>query len=331
MLSEIDDPEKKAQAQLTVAQLAEKPTAKTLRETLKKYIDKGLDQYIYETHLEGNLPKFLYFDEFYQMEGQVNFETLKKRLSDKQLLDSDRPMLGLIELARINLDQLVVAQNTLELVSRIEGAGNYLSRRILDYWSQNRHIQLRFDLRPGRAGDPPGFQNGTNLWANVYDSAHWVTVRVGTRSRGFIWFFSFLAWFSQQQKSGKPIILLLDEPGIFLHASAQGDLLRFMEKELKGQHQVIYTTHSPFMIDPRHFERVRIVRDRSVEEERPLPKDQEGTKVFSDPLQADPGSLFPLQGALAYDITQTLFIGPNSLIIEGVSDLIYLQTISAIL
>src|SRR6266516_1980610 len=75
---------------------------------------------------------FLYFDEFYQMEGQVNFETLKKRLSDKQLLDSDRPMLGLIELARINLDQLVVAQNTLELVSRIEGAGNYLSRRNLD-------------------------------------------------------------------------------------------------------------------------------------------------------------------------------------------------------
>ncbi len=141
MLSEIDDPEEKAQAQLTVAQLAEKPTAKTLRETLKKYIDKGLDQYIYETHLEGNLPKFLYFDEFYQMEGQVNFETLKKRLSDKQLLDSDRPMLGLIELARINLDQLVVAQNTLELVSRIEGAGNYLSRRILDYWSQNRHIR----------------------------------------------------------------------------------------------------------------------------------------------------------------------------------------------
>ena len=82
------------------------------------------------------------------------------------------------------------------------------------------------------------------------------------------------------------------------------------------------------MIDPRHFERIRIVRDRTMEEDKPLPKDEEGTKVLSDPLQADEGTLFPLQGALAYDMTQTLFIGPNSLIIEGVSDLIYLSTIS---
>jgi hypothetical protein len=44
-----------------------------------------------------------------------------------------------------------------------------------------------------------------------------------------------------------------------------------------------------------------------------------------------PQTLFPLQGALGYDLSQTLFVGPNSLIVEGVSDLLYLQSISAAL
>ncbi|HEY6766071.1 MAG TPA: AAA family ATPase [Candidatus Sulfotelmatobacter sp.] len=171
----------------------------------------------------------------------------------------------------------------------------------------------------------------TNLWGEVFDSAHGAIVPLGTRSRGFVWFFSFLAWFSQQKKSGKPMILLLDEPGLVLHASAQADLLAYIEKELKPHHQVIYTTHSPFMIDANNFDRVRIVRDRSMEEDDPLPRDERGSKVFTDILEADPDSLFPLQGALGYDIAQTLFIGPNSLIVEGVSDLLYLPTVGGIL
>src|SRR5262245_25565302 len=246
---------------------AEEACTRALLEKLTEYIDKGLHTYIYQTYLQERVPRFLYFDEFYQMEGQVNVEALKARQRNNQLLDSDRPMLGLMELARVNVDQLDAAANTQDLVRRMEGAGNFLSRRLLDYWSQNQHIQLRFDVRPGHPGDPPGYQSGTNVWVNVYDSTHWVTVRIGTRSRGFIWFFSFLAWFFQQQKSGKPMILLMDEPGVFLHANAQGDLLRFIETELKN-HQVIYTTHSPFMIDPRRLERVRVVCDHGMDEDR---------------------------------------------------------------
>ena len=58
-----------------------------------------------------------------------------------------------------------------------------------------------------------------------------------------------------------------------------------------------------------------------MESDDELPPDQQGTNVFTDVLEADEGSLFPLQGALGYDIAQTLFIGPNCLIVEGVSDL----------
>lgn len=85
------------------------------------------------------------------------------------------------------------------------------------------------------------------------------------------------------------------------------------------------------MVDATHFDRVRIVRDKSMEEDDPLPEDERGTKVFTDILEADSGSLFPLQRALGYDIAQTLFIGPNGLIVEGVSDLLYLPTVSGVL
>lgn len=268
------------------------------------------------------------------MQGQLNIEKLKERQATNKLEDSDHAMLALIDLARLKMDQLLAPKNTQELKNKLEGASVYLSKIIFKYWSQNKYLAIDFDIRPALAGDPEGMRQGTNIWGSVYDSAHKAHTRIGTRSRGFIWFFSFLAWFSQQRKSGHPLILLLDEPGLFLHASAQGDLLRYIEEELKPHHQVLYTTHSPFMIDAKHFERVRIVRDQSMESRKdddPLPPDQEGTKVLSDVLEADEGSIFPLQGALAYDITQTLFVGPNSLIVEGVSDMFYIDTMTGVL
>lgn len=328
--NELADPDEKAAALEAAKKLTEPKSLRQLREQMTPLIKEGLATHIWNHRLSERLPKFLYFDEYYQMEGQVNIDALKVRQSENKLNPSDHPMLGLIALADLEIDQIINSQNTQELKNQLEGAGNYLSRQILKYWSQNKHISLRFDVRPAKPGDPPGMQSGTNLWAEVYDSAHLVTVRVGTRSRGFIWFFSFLAWFSQQKDSASKVILLLDEPGLFLHAKAQRDLLDYIDAELKG-HQVIYTTHSPFMVDVRHFDRIRIVRDRSMEEDKPLPREEEGTKVSTDILKADPGTLFPLQGALAYDITQTLFVGPNSLIIEGISDLVYIPAISDVM
>ena len=328
------DVQAKAKALDDANRLAETEAAKQLRKKLAALLKIGLETHIWQDYLRASLPQFLYFDEYYQMEGQVNIQRLKTRQTSNQLLGSDRPMLGLIDLARLNLDQLLTPQNTQALINKLEGASNYLSKQIFKYWSQNQHISVKFDIRPGLPGDPETMRDGTNLWGFVYDSAHQVTIRLGTRSRGFIWFFSFLAWFSQHRKSNQPLILLLDEPGLFLHASAQGDLLRYIEQELKPHHQVVYTSHSPFMIDPHHFERVRIVRDKAMEirdADEPLPPEQMGTKVLSDILEADEGSLFPLQGALAYDITQTLFIGPNTLIVEGVSDMFYAETMTALL
>ncbi len=56
-----------------------------------------------------------------------------------------------------------------------------------------------------------------------------------------------------------------------------------------------------------------------------------GTKVRADILTRDPDTLFPLQGALGYEITQSLFIGKHTLLVEGASDILYLQALSAAL
>lgn len=328
----IENADDKAKAVHAADLLAESDAAKKLRAFLDEVeAEKGLSLHAWKTCVKPTWPKFLYFDEYYQMVGHVNIETLKQREKENKLHDSDRPMLGLIDLARLNLDELLNPERTEELIAKLEGASNSLSKKILKFWSQNKHLQVKFDVRSARPGDPPDMRSGTNLWGRVDDTVHRVSTQLGSRSKGFLWFFSFLAWFGAQKKQKEPLILLLDEPGLFLHAKAQADLLAYIEAELKDHHQVLYTTHSPFMIDARAFDRIRIVEDRSIDATSPLPIGQAGTKVFKDVLEAGESSLFPLQGALGYDIAQTLFIGPNCLIVEGVSDLLYLQAISGVL
>ncbi len=299
---------------------------------LESISEQDVSRVIFDQILDDRIPKFLYFDEYYQFKGQDNIEALKDRINNNTLEESDYPLLGLIALAGLTLDQLTNPGRTEALIAKLEAAGNSLTQRLLPYWSQNQHLRMRFEIRPGQPEDPPGMESGTNIWGRVENTKHYVTTSLGTRSRGFVWFFSFLAWYSEIRRNGEKIILLLDEPGLSLHAKAQADLLRYFEDQLKPHHQLIYTTHSPFMVDPKHFSRVRIVQDLSIEPNSDsLPEDQKGTKVITEVLSAIPDSLFPLQGALGYEIYQTLFIGPNCLVVEGVSDLLYIQTISALL
>src|SRR5690606_36906837 len=97
-----------------------------------------------------------------------------------------------------------------------------------------------------------------------------------------IWFFSFLVWFSQMKANyADKLIVLLDEPGLTLHGKAQKDLLRYIREKLQPEYQVIYTTHSPFMLDIENIFSLRtvedVVRRRIVDGE--LKEDILGTKV----------------------------------------------------
>lgn len=296
---------------------------------VNRVAEKGLGFYIFNEIISPLMPKFLYFDEYYQLKGCENLDSLNSRIEKEELISSDYPLLGLINLARLNPTDLASSTSTTHLKNKLEGAGNHLTGKIIKFWSQNKHIQMRFDVREAKQDDPEGMQKGTNIWGEVYDTIHLASTSLGSRSRGFIWFFSFLAWYEDVKKNNQNVILLLDEPGLSLHGKAQADLLEYFEEGLED-HQVIYTTHSPFMVDSTKFDRVRIVQDASIDlDSAPDPDDNIGTEVVTNIFDASDDSLFPLQGALGYEVQQSLFVGANSLVVEGVSDMLFLKAISA--
>mgnify|MGYP002039314427 FL=1 len=91
------------------------------------------------------------------------------------------------------------------------------------------------------------------------------------RSAGFVWFFSFLSQFKQMRKRNPGAIILLDEPGLTLHGKAQADLLRYIIERLLPDHQVIYSTHSPFMVPADRLADVRVVEDVVTYDQRRRP------------------------------------------------------------
>jgi predicted ATP-dependent endonuclease of OLD family len=274
------------------------------------------------------MPKFVYFSSYNRMHGQVALEEIIKKKAEKRLDEDDRVFLAFLDLVGTSLEEVANINRFEALVSKLEATSTRISREIFSYWSQNRHLKVQFRLDAAQAGDPPPFNSGRIMRTRILNLHHDVTVSFDERSTGFVWFFSFLVLFSQVKKThGDYIILLLDEPGLSLHAKAQEDLLRYFREKLEPHHQLIYTTHSPFMIPADNLLSVRTVEDVVVEETGKLP-DVLGTKVRDDVLATDRDTIFPLQSALGYEITQTLFVGKNTLLVEGPSDLIYLKVFS---
>lgn len=274
------------------------------------------------------LPKFLYFSQYEKMPGQVPVDALLARKAQKQLSDDDRVFVALCELAGTSLEEIHKLQQFEPIVAKFEAASNKISAEIFRYWTQNRHLKVQFRIDTAFPGDPAPFHSGRIVRTRIWNTLHDVSVPFDERSTGFVWFFSFIALFSQVRRThGDNVIILLDEPGLSLHAKAQGDLLRYFDERLAPKHQVIYTTHSPFMVSVDRISSVRTVED--VVQRRDGEVTVLGTKVGDDVLSTDRDTLFPLQGALGYEITQSLFVGEHTLLVEGPSDVLYLKAASA--
>jgi len=274
-----------------------------------------------------NVPKFMYFSNYDRMSGDVSIDKLKSDLTAKTVKDGDRVFLDFLNFAGTTLDELSAIKKYEELTARVEGASIKITRQIFEYWSQNKHLKVQFTIDAGQPGDPAPFNAGTIMRARIYNQLHEMTVPFSDRSAGFIWFFSFFVSFSQVKKAQGNAVILLDEPGLNLHGKAQSDLLRYIEEKLMPDHQVFYTTHSPFMVPPDRFDWIRTVED-VVAHKGSFDFVSHGTKVGGDVLSTDRDTLFPLQAALGYEITQSLFVGEHTLLVEGPSDILYLKAVS---
>jgi predicted ATPase len=197
-------------------------------------------------------------------------------------------------------------RNKEERAIRLNSASNDISTRFSEWWSQRRH-KIRYHA------DGDYFR----IWV-ADDRRPDVEIELESRSKGFQWFFSFYLVFLVESEEGhKDAILLLDEPGLNLHPTAQQELLGFFEK-LATQNQLVYTTHSPFLVDGEHIYRVR-----------PVTEDNTGhSRISADTWPKDRETIFPLQAAAGYAMLRGLFQHKQNVLVEGMSDYYYLHALN---
>lgn len=299
-----------------------------LNDLNEKYIKKAFDDfenkisgYIAKEYISKNLPEFLYFDEYYSLPGTINLNKFKSGNINAEFTKEQNDITkALFELANIDIDKVMNSDDYEDFIAELEATSNNITDKLLEYWTTNKNLEIEFDIQSKE--NPSTRVVEKILQIRIKNTKHRVTLPLKNRSKGFIWFFSFLVWFSKVQEK-ENLIILLDEPGLNLHAEAQNDLLRYIDTELKPNYQVIYTTHSPFMIDSEKLDEVRTVYDSN---------DSKKGSIISNALEEkDQGTLFPLQAALGYNLAQNLYISEKNLLVEGVADLMYLTVMSGIL
>lgn len=260
----------------------------------------------------GAIPKFIYVDEYPELNGHQDIAAYIQRKSQNQKTDWDKNFEKLCKVAGLKPDELqtLLGQNEHETRNQLANrASAVVTSEIKRLW-KDRALKIRFNL------DAQHLDTIISDPTSTYD----VEVNLNDRSRGFQWFFAFYITFSADTDGGhaENAVILLDEPGLYLHAKSQTDLLRHFESDYSNQ--ILYSTHSPFMVPTHALDSVRTV---NIAEEI-------GTTVTNDPT-GDARTLFPLQAALGYDLAQSLFVGPNNLVIEGVTDFWILSAVSAYL
>lgn len=190
----------------------------------------------------------------------------------------------------------------------LRSAAAQLTKSFKDWWLQGDY---KFEFEA----------DGHHFRINVSDSLRPEAIELESRSRGLQWFFSFFLVFLVETKgSHNNTVLLLDEPGLSLHPIAQYDLAKFFRK-LSEDNQLVYTSHSPFLVDMDNLANVKAVY---------VNKQTGRTEVSAD-LRYDKKdaekSIYPVHAALGLTVSDTLLLGCLPVLVEGASDQIYLNLI----
>ena len=151
------------------------------------------------------------------------------------------------------------------------------------------------------------------------------------RSNGLRWYLETFIDAQANDISNRNTIYLLDEPGASLHVNAQKELLNLFGHLADQGNQIIYTTHSPYMLD---------TENEGIHRIRAVVKDQEGFsyiyKTVYDPKiapETQQDTLSPIVSALGMSIQHTF--GPAkdkiNIVTEGMSDYVFVCTMAKIL
>ncbi|MBT8243338.1 MAG: AAA family ATPase [Nitrosopumilus sp.] len=269
-------------------------------------------------------PRFVYFSDYKKIYGNINLnEYLREEKGERQdsiefieEFDKAETVRNLFYLAELDMRELdEVKESPSKCIKLLNAASNRLTKKLNPAWKGDPiHVDLRYN---------PG-----NIMSVVISDVHkdgtiTNTGLLNRRAEGFKWTFSFIVNFAAETQRAelKEAILLLDEPARNLHPTQQmgiSDLL----KNLAGSNQVLYATHSPFMIFDYTPGNLLVVE---------LDKRKHLSRIFYDYWNADDKTLTPILYGLCRGQVESIVdreIGTNSrpiIIVETMSDAMYLN------
>jgi AAA15 family ATPase/GTPase len=279
------------------------------------------------------LPTFILFSNYFRIKPSIHLQKLAERTEQNSLDDEQydygnncllkylgvtaRELSNQGDTSQLNLNDPAQYEKYISQLDErnysINAATIRLTNAIIDVWNPKKDKKDANKLRI--------IVDGQYLKVVVEDELG-VEVEIDQRSEGFQWLVSFfIVFFAESKDKHKNSILLLDEPGVSLHALKQVEFQETLTK-LSEKNQTIFTTHSPFLIGTNELDKVRVIEmlDRSV-----------GTKVSTSITASDSGAMLPLQEALGYDLAQSLFFHKKNLVLEGLTDYWYMEAISRLL
>lgn len=280
--------------------------------------------------LDKGRPVFVLFNNYYRVRPRIHLAHLAERLNTN-ILDDDQYDYGnscLLKLLGFTAKELSdlgnptppadhdsaavqeYQDNIDKRTYQLNAASVHLTEEITSIWKPDKSRDEAARLR---------IQADGQYLKVVVEDELGVEVELDQRSEGFQWLVSFfVVFFAEARSKYKNAILLLDEPGINLHGLKQREFRQTISR-LAESNQVIYTTHSPFLVGPDELDIVRVVEmtDRKV-----------GTKIHTTISAGDSAGLLPLQEALGYDLAQSLFAQQRNLVVEGLTDYWYIESVS---
>lgn len=278
-----------------------------------------------ENFIEDRLhPHFVYFSDYKKILGNIDLEEFlretrgirPKGLEYVEEFDRAETVMNLFYLADLDANKLEEAQNSpSKLIKVLHTASRKLSDRLNPAWKGDPiHVELRWN---------PG-----NILSVVISDVHkdgtvTNTGLLNRRAEGFKWTFSFIVNFAAETQRAelKEAILLLDEPARNLHPAQQRGISDLL-KGLAGSNQILYATHSPFMIFDYTPGNLLVVE---------LDKRKHLSHIYYDYWNADEQTLTPILYGLSRGLVESILdrqIGFNSrpvIIVETMSDCMYLN------
>lgn len=300
--------------------------------------------------IKGKLPKFVYYSDYGNLDSEIYLPHVIENFGRKDLGERERAKSRslkvlfefvnlepeqILELGKEALPERVIEYTTdyrgqrsktrdevqeakevdIEEESKkkrereilLQSASTSLTTKFKEWWKQGEY-KFRFQADG----------NHFRIW--VSDDKRLEEIELEGRSKGLQWFFSFFLIFLVESKdSHSNCILLLDEPGISLHPMAQIDLINFFNS-LSKENQLIYTTHSPFLVSPNNLSGVHAMYIGDKGESVVSPDLRSNKKIAEK-------SIYPIHAAIGITVSETLLYGCQPVLVEGISDQIYLQLI----